>query len=223
MPLKPGLYLEVGVGANDFEPRPTMLVDAEGNLSPRRFVRGAHYLGIDMPLQLDRSWRNIHGWFLGDAYIDDRSVEDKESIARRLAAARDIVRTLRPGEAIDFALADGLHLPLGNRRAREVYMSDIVGSQLIDDVLQEMLREARRVLLPEGELVLRECRTPFHAPDNLQDMLLEAGFRAPHFFDQGTSGYRAKVAEYGVTELERDGWYSPGSFFATASPRDTSS
>lgn len=222
MALKPGLYLEVGVGANDFDPHPSMLVDDEGNLPPRKFVSGARYLAIDMPLRPERSWRSIHGWFLGDPDIDERSVEAHDSIARRLAAARDIVRSRRPGEAIDFALADGLHLPLHRRVAREVYMANLVGSQLQDEVLQELLREARRVLRPDGQLVLRECHTGFHAPDNLPDMLNEAGFLSPHFFDAGTTGYGEKVVEYGKHAYERDGWLIPEAFFVTARPKASS-
>lgn len=219
MPLKPGLYLEVGVGANDFDPHPSMLVDAQGNLPPRRFVGGAHYLGIDMPLQPNRSWRGVHGWFLGNPDIDENSVEDRYSIARRLAAARDIVRTLRPGEAIDFAVADALHLPLPDGVAREVYMANVVGSQLRDDVLSDMFSEARRVLRPDGQLVLRECHTGLHIPQDLPHMLSAAGFGSLHLFDPDTPRYAAMVAEYGIHAYEQGDWINPGNFFATADPR----
>jgi len=77
-----------------------------------------------------------------------------DAVRRKTARLRGEIGLIRPGEHIDFRLTDG-RLPVGNNSVREIYAANVLNAPgVIDDKL-ELLGEIRRILEPNGTVVLR--------------------------------------------------------------------
>ena len=176
----PELFLEIGVGANDFVIMPTPLVGVDSRPGEIDFEKEHFYLGVDMPLVPERSWRDIHAWFIGSDFdYDQDAVQSIDSIVKEMNDAKDIVSSYRPNALAAFAIADCQALPLRSESVSEVYMSNVLGSQINDDAIEAMLLEVNRVLKSTGRLVIRENITPQWVPEDLDKMLIESGFYSP--------------------------------------------
>lgn len=195
------IVLEIGVGANDFHPMPTMLVGYDNAVPPHKFTGNRRYIGIDMPLDPGRSWRNMHLFFTGgDVYFDDNSRQSSGDIALSLGGVRQILLDkYRPGENIDFMVADGQQLPFPDSSITEVYMGNVVGSQMLDSEVGNLLQEVSRVVRAGGMLMLREDITPQHVPDNLTDLLHGVGFGNIAQHMRGSNEHTMLQGRYGVS------------------------
>ncbi len=205
MPLhnqKPGTFLEVGVGANDFQAMPTPLVGFDGVLTPFSFRDGSQYIGIDRPTDENRYWRGIHAFFFGgDLDIDSNSRTDEAEISRQFVDLRERVRPYRPDENIDFVIADGEHLPFHDRSMSETYMANVLGSQMRPENIRKILGEVGRVATADGRLTIRENITPHWAPEQseLEGMIRAAGFgRKLLKYMFGSPEYDELVEQYGL-------------------------
>lgn len=222
-PLEPGVYIELGVGANDFPTNPTMLVDEAGNIGPRHFINGAHYVGLDRPY--------IAGSYRDD--VRDRLIDEIESTGGRkystrrtigkLAAAMDYLTTVRPNESITFMAADAHNLPFPDESIRGVYAGDVLSSQLATHSIANILSEVRRVLQPDGTFVTRECFTPhWYNEAHLRSTATEAGLKVISTAYYGSSTYQDLASEFGATIFEISPYHKSKDFmyFATMRPTD---
>ncbi len=206
---KEGLFLEIGVGANDFNAMPTPLVGVDRQATAFDFSGGNQYIGIDMPLQGNRYYRGLHQWFMpdGNLDIDEDAKEESPKICDDLRIVRDRVLPYRPNDSFNFLVADGHKLPLTDGSVSEIYMSNVIGSQMVDNSIEALLSEAKRVIGETGRLTIRENITPHWVPSNIEEMIAGAGFNSEaRVYKYGTPEYAELVRAYGASwqDIEPD-------------------
>jgi hypothetical protein len=206
---KPGTFLEIGVGANDFHAMPTPLAGFDGELTPFDFNDGNQYVGIDMPTDENRYWRGIHAFFIGgDLDIETNSRTDAVEISREFSIIRERIRPYRPDENISFIVADGQRLPFRDQSISETYMANVLGSQMSHEHIKRLLDEVGRVALAAGRLTVRENITPHWAPDHLDGMIRAAGFgKGVVKYMFGSAEYSELVRQYGLHPNDVDDDY----------------
>lgn len=217
---KPGTFLEIGVGANDFDAMPTPLVGIDGELTPFDFGGDDRYIGIDTPTDASRYWRGVHAFFAGvDLDIDINCRTDEAEISRRFAEIRERLRPYRPDENIDFVVADAEHLPFQDRSISETYMANVIGSQMMDENIRNILNEVGRVATTTGRLTIRENITPLWAPSlpELDSMIRAAGFgKSILKYMFGSHEYDLLVKQYGLHPMDIEDRSPNGHFFVVA-------
>jgi hypothetical protein len=109
---------------------------------------------------------------------------------------------------MNLMVADGQSLPMANGSVSEVYLSNVVGSQMGDTDLEKLLKEARRVIGAAGRLTIRENNTPHWVSPDLNDIVRAAGFVAGlAYYQYGSCEYDELVQQYGVAWSDTDESY----------------
>jgi SAM-dependent methyltransferase len=107
----------------------------------------------------------------------------------------------RPGEHIHFMVADGRRLPFADKSVREVFLSNILNADadVDDDVRQQLLGEAHRVLEKDGYLVVRVNwnRDDWHVED-MDKALDEHNFGTVRTVRAEDPEYARLEAQYGT-------------------------
>jgi hypothetical protein len=219
--LEAGVYLEIGVGANDFEAAPTMLFDASQKRGPRRFVNGAQYVGIDLPRDHKRYWLDTHAWMTGSDMADHDWDGTTAQVNNQLRDAERMIRRKCPGEAISFMAADAHALPFSDASIREIYLANVLSSQLAISSIERIVAESRRVLQANGRLVARETFTPhWFTPEDFAGVARDSGFDGPHISHGNTPAYRTLAHDFGFTQDDIFPAYHSAreSYFAVTQP-----
>jgi SAM-dependent methyltransferase len=123
----------------------------------RHFESDQRYIGIDL---------GVRG---GYTYDDAGSDEVQDSLMRQKWSH---LKGNRPDEAIEFLQADGTKLPLTDETADEVIFSNVFGFGADTESRPALLREANRVVKPDGIIVIHDDTSPYHA--NQERMSAEA-------------------------------------------------
>ena len=114
-------------------------------------------------------------------------------------------------------VADGHYLPFVNGSIAEVYMSNVVGSQMTDSSVQKLLGESHRVLRGGGRLTLRENITPAWVSKDLGRYVVEADFnRGLTRYDHDSPEHAQLVELYGLAPHDEGPGYKDDHFFAVA-------
>ncbi len=190
--------LEIGVGANDFVPMPTILVGVD-RVIPSRIQDNPFYVGIDAPLATNRYYRDMHRWFVGSEVVDEDCRQTVDEIALAFQSVKKQVGDFRKADKFHFMVTDGLFLPFRNAAFDEVYMSNVLGSQMHDSAVEKLIEESRRVLGPMGRLVARENVTPQWVSEDIDEIVQTAGFDRPEIHKFGTAEYDGMVKHYGAS------------------------
>lgn len=200
---KPGIVLEIGVGAYPLRPNPTMLSSYDGRETMRKFNNGSMYIGIDMPDDPNRYWYN---YIFGEEPRTPLSSEERNILMRQFAGAQKELNAIRPGENMQLMVADGHKTPFKDASIDEVYLSNVIGSQLQSESQTSLLAEVKRILKNTGKIVIRETYTPYNAdPDfNLPELLDQFGFEIDELAKFGDQRYGELQDVYGVGEEELD-------------------
>lgn len=67
-------------------------------------------------------------------------------------------------------------LPLRDESAKEIIICNVVGDPRVDDEVGEVVKEARRVLSPDGEIVVIETYSPIITPvERVEKLMQENG------------------------------------------------
>jgi SAM-dependent methyltransferase len=114
----------------------------------RHFEPDQQYVGIDL---------GVRGGF---TYDEAGSDEVQDGLMRQ---GWNNIKNDRPDEAIEFLHADGTKLPLKDETADEVILSNVFGFGADTDSRPALLREANRVLKPNGIIVIQDDTSPYHA------------------------------------------------------------
>ncbi len=213
-PQREGIFLEVGVGANDFCVSPAPLIGEDSQVTPLDFSQQSNnrYIGIDMPTVKGRSYRDQWGsgffdWMRESTQnIDEETREDSAQIARNFNEIEALVRKFRPLDRINFLVTDAERLPFEDGAVSEVYMANVLGSMIHGAYAGRLLVEAKRVLGDDGRLTIRENVTPLHAK-GFEQKIADAGFSGDlQTYKFGTPEYDEMVSQYGISHADM-GYY----------------
>jgi hypothetical protein len=196
------IHLEIGVGAYPFPVNPTMIDSRDGRTLERNFTGNSVYVGIDSYPDPNRYWFNF---LAGEEPFAPLTSRQKQLFINNLSQAKSEFSQKKPNENINFLLADAHNLPFAPESVSEVFLSNVFGSQLLDESLGEILTNVSRVLIKDGAVVIRETSTPHWSfPDALPSLLAEYGFKAEEFAKYGTKKYDELLGKYGATYEDLD-------------------
>lgn len=200
---RPKVMLEIGIGTYPLLPQPTMLIQQQDGHVPQHFPAGERmYIGIDKP-SFSGSTFEAAGED-DDWSLEEASGEERDIAIEALSRSQQLLRGLRPGEAINTMAADGEHLPLGNETVDEVFMSDVLGAQLSPESMINLTGEVARVLRSGGILIVRETITPEAVPiDGMEPLFNHFGLQVTeHIQGLDNERYRELQDRYGVSVNE---------------------
>lgn len=214
----PRVVLDLGVGAYPWPPQPTMLQSSDGRELPRHFKDGKIYIGMDMPEDPGRYW--VH-FFAGQEPKTPPTDKEKKAVFNNLSLAQQYFRSLQPGENINFMAADGHKIPLKDCSVDEIYLSDVLGSQLLFDSTAKIMREVARVIKKTGQVVIKESVSPqWSNPENLPSDLESFGFEVREHIKYGGTRYDDLLNIYGQTyQVEEDDILADERYFLIAVPK----
>jgi hypothetical protein len=212
----PITVLEIGVGGYPFPPNPTMLESWDGRELDRKFVDGSMYIGIDYFPDPNRYW--IHPFVEEDSQ-EPLNDEQRQILIKNLRGVSTYFIQQRTGESIHFLVADAHQLPFPDQSISEVFMSNVIGSQLGYGSVSKILINIERVLSQDGHLVIRETMTPqWSFEDDLEDNLKQHGFQITEMAKFGTDRYNEYLNTYGATREDIDpDWSRESMYYCTAS------
>ena len=216
----PRVVLDLGVGAYPWPPQPTMLQSSDGRELPRHFNGNRVYIGMDMPEDPNRYW--VH--FFADEEPKKLPTEDeKKAVTQNLALTQKHFRSLRPEEKLSFMSADGHHIPLRNASVDEVYLCDVLGSQLVNQSANQIMKEVARVIKNSGQVVIRENVTPqWSNVKSLPGDLASFGLEVRECKKYGSSSFDELVNIYGQTfQVTEDDILAEDRYFLIAAPTNT--
>ncbi len=199
--VRPGVILEIGVGSYPYRAHPSMVLSFDNRELVRKFDHGSIYVGIDRPDRPEDYW--IIPW-VGEKPRKPFSNEDKEAFFQNLIDVQRHIRRSKPGESINLVVADGYKLPFRNNSVDEVFLSNVVSSQLSHKAEDAIFAEIDRVLKSDGKVVIRETLTPrlAFAGDKMSDFLLRHGLRLLETAPFGLARYKELQDIYGVGHEE---------------------
>lgn len=198
--IHPGVVLEIGVGGYPFPVNPTMLESHGGRQLSREFKDGSMYIGKDYPHDPNRYWHNVMAFIVGKEEMEPLTREQREVLHANLARAQTYSFEKKPGESINFLIADAHNLPFRENSVDEVFLNNVFGSQLTNESLEKILENINYVLKPEGQIVIRETGTPqWSWQEQLPDLLAEKGFKVDEMVNHGSKSYSELLDIYGAT------------------------
>lgn len=199
--IRPGIVLEIGVGSYPYRTHPSMVISLDGRELIRKFDRGSLYIGIDRPDRPEDYWINYAAGEKPRKPFDDI---DREYFLQQLTEIQTRIKKLRPGESANLVIADGHMLPFRDDSVDEVFLSNVVGSQLTEKAEDAIFREIRRVLKSRGKVVIKETLTPHlaFAGGKMADFLLRHGLRVLEVVPFESTRYNELQDTYGVGHEE---------------------
>jgi SAM-dependent methyltransferase len=155
----------------------------------RRFDANEQYIGIDL---------GVRGGFS----LHETEPDSEQDTLMRQNWSR--IKANRPQESIEFLQADGTKLPLGDETADEVIFSNVFGFGAAPENRPVLLREANRIIKPDGIIVIHDDMSPYHTSQERMEVEARGGNLVPDGNrmllvrqDQDPEGYRELAQRYG--------------------------
>lgn len=198
---RPGIVLEIGVGSHPYRTHPSMVLSLDNRESIRKFDQGSIYIGIDRPDRPEDYWIADE---MGEEPREPFKEEDKQAFNQQLSDVQRYLKELKPKENINLVVADGHKLPFRDNSVDEVFLSNVVGSQLTRKAEGSIFREIDRVLKSGGKVVIRETLTPHlaFAGVKVSDFLFGHNLRLLEVVSFGSARYEELQGVYGVGHEE---------------------